>query len=1293
MSTAPLPFLGRARHALVDDLLRAFDEVAASGTPQWWSLEAPPGWGKTRVVQELFARLAADRQAAGTYWPATLAPLDAEQAGSDPEGLRKRVAPEASRADPRAAAPYFWWGISCLQRPGSTFEALVNDLDQFRRHEAGLERRWTELATRRERLAKHVRARGREVAEVGVGDVVDTAVEAASLTVPGLGLLLLVGKWTARRGYRELRDRREPPGATPTTAGESVIDELAPAMERLGSAGVPLVVVVEDAHAADAALVELLARLMAAEDSRMLLVTTSWTGLLTEAERPVSELLDRSPDARVRRIRGEAEVADLSLDERATLARSALPQLDDERAGLLAARYANPWALLTACRLGVVRRGAARGTLVASAIAELPGDVAGLFGQLWKELPGRVREALALSVLAAPTSVGRRLSLGEDRWDPELVQAAVRTEDWLREHGGELAADLDLARDGYVWVRSVDEWLQRFHDPAQRQVALSAALAEYGEQERQAFYDALVQQAGTEDDVPLVRRRCADRLVLALAAEGLAPCCHDRVVAAADRACRELAASPLVNDQFLVISISRLVLRGAEDPADPRLWKLRRLLGAALSDIGRHREALAVRRLLLDDRLAAQPADVHGLLDARTEIALSLAASGQAHAAAEQLRVLLSARFQAEGIIAPATLWTANLYASVLGQSGRYDEAVRVLGMLLDQYTRLPDADPDDVRLTRVNLAGSLQKTGQLRAATAEFRTLLDELDRTAGPDAEQTFAVRTQLAMCVQESGRADAALIDFRRLIEDLIRVVGPDAPNTLLVRTAIADCLRLTGRRQEAIQEYRLLLDDHRRVQGPEAPATLVTRNNLAACLAEAGEVDAAVAELREVLEERVRVHGPDAPDTLLARNNLASLIAAAGDVDAALREFEALVEDQIRVQGADAPQTLSVRHNLASWLAESGQHGAAIPQLRGLVADQVRLLGHDAPATLTTRTALARSLGQAGHVEAAVEAYGALADARRRVLGPDAPDTLFTRNELAVWLARSGQMDAAVDEYRALVEDMARVHGPDARETLVTRKSLASCLAQTGAVRAAIESFSTLLDDMLRVLGPDDAQTASTREHLSAWRSRIDVAPRRRPPGRDAPAARDGRWAIATRLWDAGRESDAISELRGLLDDEVQAHGSDSAAAVRSRNQLASWLGRSGEVDAAVEELERLLADVVRVQGPDAPDVLTVRGNLAAWRGRAGSPDLALEEFRRILDDRTRVLGAEASDTLHTRKNIAFLLAETGRTDAAIAELRALLADNVRLHGAEAPATRAVGEQLQALLDQRRADGPR
>src|SRR5664279_6354999 len=98
LDPAPLPFLGAERHDLVEQLLQAFDEVASSGTPQWWSLEAPPGWGKTRCVQELFARLAAEWQEQPAYWPPALVQPAAGDVPGDVQGgadaTRKRVAPD-----------------------------------------------------------------------------------------------------------------------------------------------------------------------------------------------------------------------------------------------------------------------------------------------------------------------------------------------------------------------------------------------------------------------------------------------------------------------------------------------------------------------------------------------------------------------------------------------------------------------------------------------------------------------------------------------------------------------------------------------------------------------------------------------------------------------------------------------------------------------------------------------------------------------------------------------------------------------------------------------------------------------------------------------------------------------------------------------------------------------------------------------------------------------------------------------------------------------------------------------
>ena len=672
-------------------------------------MEAPPGWGKTRCVQELFARLAAEWQEQPAYWPPALVQPAAGGVQGGADATRKRVAPDPAAVNEDAMPVFFWWGISCLSRPGSTFEALVNDLDQFRRHEAGLERRWKQLVTPGDWTRRHVQIRRGEIAETVVSEVVADLATAAGWTVPGLGLLVLLGKWGVQRGQQEWRERRAVDDA-PHSAGASAVDELAPALERLGAAGLPLVVVVEDVHAADSTLVELLARLLAAEQSRVLLITTAWTGLFSEPGRPAAHLLTRVPVERTRRVHGETELGDLSVEERAQLARAALPELDDASAQLLAIRYANPWALQTACRLGAIRRDAKRGTLPAATVDALPHDVSGLYRQLWQELPVGVREALMLSVLAAPTSVGDRLNFSEDRWDPSVVLAAVEAKGWLREEARPLIEDLALARDAYSWVRTVEEWLQRFHDPAQRDVALADARVQYSEVDRRALYGALVQRLSTAEVLTPVQRRHGDRLVLALAAEGFLDPAADAVVAAAGRTCQVLADSPASSDHRLLLTTAHLVLDGASDAAEPRLWVLRDLQGHALASVGRFLDAVGVHRKLLADRT----------------------------------RVL--------GPDAPDTLLTRNNLASCLAEAGQVEAAVAQFRKLLADRTRVLGPDAPDTLATRNNLASWLAEAGQVEAAVAQFRELLADQTRVLGPDAPATHKTHRNLATLTGE-------------------------------------------------------------------------------------------------------------------------------------------------------------------------------------------------------------------------------------------------------------------------------------------------------------------------------------------------------------------------------------------------------------------------------------------------------------------------------------------------------------------------------------------------------------
>jgi hypothetical protein len=271
------PFVGKQRHELVERLLAEFDHVSRSGTPRWWSLEEHSGWGKTRIVQELYRRLAAERQSGAKYWPPSLRPQAPGAGEAGPlMSMRKKVIPETLIREREAVPQWFWWGISCATRSGTPVQALVDDLTQFVEHQVGLEQRWRQLASPEPRVGAGRSPEQGEVVETSAGEVLGVAAGLANLPVPGLGVLALTAKW----GVPGRRDGRlaaqDSPVVEAAGRGRSdLVDELAPALERLGAAGLPIVITIEDLHLADESLVELLARLLSAQGAPVLVISTA----------------------------------------------------------------------------------------------------------------------------------------------------------------------------------------------------------------------------------------------------------------------------------------------------------------------------------------------------------------------------------------------------------------------------------------------------------------------------------------------------------------------------------------------------------------------------------------------------------------------------------------------------------------------------------------------------------------------------------------------------------------------------------------------------------------------------------------------------------------------------------------------------------------------------------------------------------------------------------------------------------------------------------------------------------
>jgi PST family polysaccharide transporter len=346
-----------------------------------------------------------------------------------------------------------------------------------------------------------------------------------------------------------------------------------------------------------------------------------------------------------------------------------------------------------------------------------------------------------------------------------------------------------------------------------------------------------------------------------------------------------------------------------------------------------------------------------GLLDA------SSSEAGAEKVPVQRLLVHVATATTHAELIGAAPAHSANLLneiALILVDIGQLDTT----SPLLDRASRIAQAylDPNHpaTLTTRSSQASLLGQTGRAEEAVKELDRLLGDRARVLGPDHPDTLTTRNDRAYWLGEAGRAEAAVKAFDRLLVDRARVLGPDHPDTLKTRSNRAFWLGRGGRAEEAADEVERLLADQERVLGADHPDTLSTRNNRAYWLGEGGRAEEAADELERLLADQERVLGPDHPATLTTRTNRASFLSQAGWVKRAIGELEQLLADRMRVLGPDHPATLTTRYNLASLLSQAGWVEEAIDEFQQLLADQERVLGFGHPATLTSRDELASLL---------------------------------------------------------------------------------------------------------------------------------------------------------------------------------------------------------------------------------------------------------------------------------------------------------------------------------------------
>jgi hypothetical protein len=471
----PQGFVGPERQEILDSLTATWRRVTDHGESHLVILLGETGFGKTRIVQELYRRVAAGQPQPG-FWPPDLSTATSHGQQALRES-RKRIAPPDLDPPEGASACYLWLGH-------------VVDEGREGRVDLGLQQVASDLA----RALSLATLRQPD----GAGaQMVAAALEQAPKPLADLQLALAEFMHTGPRGDV---------GSSATPGSLEAFWQGIGALWAGVGEPLPTVIVIEDGHFAGEQTVQLLDQLATSAGLPFLIVVCALESRLggrgagedVHGRRALGRLIEQHlPAVSVHRLSRLAE-ADVE-----SLLREALPELDDETMREVVVKVdGNPYHAHTL--LIEMIRMAAQGRLDSEWVRQRPGSFEGELRAQWYLLPDDVRRVLSgIAVLGTqvPERIGlRAVGAVYDRDPLADVDASVET-GWLRRlRTDEVLRFLERPR----WVIANEESFEEWDVDDRRQII----------EEALGSLEAIATGAGLAD--PLLQEL---HLALALAAD------------------------------------------------------------------------------------------------------------------------------------------------------------------------------------------------------------------------------------------------------------------------------------------------------------------------------------------------------------------------------------------------------------------------------------------------------------------------------------------------------------------------------------------------------------------------------------------------------------------------------------------------------------------------------------------------------------------------------------------------------------------------------------------------------
>ena len=914
-------------------------------------LSGSAGSGKTRIVQELYARLRSDRGDA--YWPAMGDAVRTRGgAGTDPMAGRKVVAP---RIDgflwPAGALPTFgWWGLNCERLASGSSQDVVSAMrSQLEAHALPLAMARRQVEDFKDKTRRLAGEAVDEVRSAFIDEGLSAAFDALKqrhISVPFGSTLVKWGFKGVDASWRRVQELNRLKrdfllGEQGRSIQRTASQQLADMLISLSHRDLPTVIAIEDMHLMGRELPAFLDAVSSRRSSPILVVGTVWPE--GENNGVYRRWLNKAQS------RGTVQYVNspiLGVDDLSRMIQEEAPRTSKADLFQIADRLNNPYLIrlwLTERRTREHIEGHDGAVVLADENIRLPEDVVAVLKGRWDELDDAVRNAVFYAAAISPDTDGSAC-----RFVSEVVVGVVNR--WEEDMRYDVRMGLRRAIEKLCWCRS-EQGVDFFVEPLLVEYLRRKAGSHFGKegwrQLRLLTQDALAEW--------ICRR-----------------------VDGVDLPSTEV--STFVCQWFLGVDDGERTeaLVTARAAAQWRLAQNADSCDEAGDAVERGKKTLAA--LLVENPLPEKT-----MLNVRATVAGYVLQCGEVKDALNRYDTLLPAFERVFGIHHPRTMLVRYGRAKAKAGVGRFEDGTAELKSLLeDQSAVLGGGHPDSwaTRSKLVELLNRLGRTeeslalcndgdgvmesgsvvddllpagilrvvalmGDKRASVAvdAYRELLSGAEKEFGFDHENVLAARSNLAAALSRDNRWGEAVAEYRMLVQGYEWVLGPDHPNTLATRGNLAWALRESGRVEEAIEAYQTVLTDRLRVLGPDHPSTLKTRDNLVEGLHVADRFDEAASVYRSILEARLSSSDPDDPDVLDARDDLAWALGRAECFDEALAEYLKLIADYERVMGVDDPDTLTARNNYICTLKNSGKIVEAVALYRELLSDVERALGAD------------------------------------------------------------------------------------------------------------------------------------------------------------------------------------------------------------------------------------------------------------------------------------------------------------------------------------------------------------